>query len=112
MLLIGETLDAATPYSGSLKVRELFPSSVLVGSPGGTSHAVSLNGVACVDNTVANYLASGALPARVSGDTADKTCAPAPRPVPTATASPSVATAATPPATGAPGVAWLLAGRG
>ena len=101
VLLIDETLDAATPYSGSLKVRSLFPSSVLVASPGGTSHAVSLNGVACVDNTIARYLADGTLPARQPGTGADKTCRPAPEPVPTAGAA---TPAPAPVAVGAPGV--------
>ena len=58
-LLIDETLDAATPFEGSLEVRKLFPHSVLLAEPGGTTHADSLSGDLCVDNTIANYLASG-----------------------------------------------------
>ena len=61
-LLIDETLDAATPFEGSLEVRKLFPHSVLLAEPGGTTHADSLSGDLCVDNTIANYLASGKLP--------------------------------------------------
>jgi TAP-like protein len=45
-------------------VRKLFPHSVLLAEPGGTTHAGSLFGNLCVDNTIANYLASGKLPSR------------------------------------------------
>ena len=61
-LLIDETLDAATPFSGSLEVRKLFPNAVLLAEPGGTSHADSLFGDTCVDGTIAAYLSTGALP--------------------------------------------------
>ena len=81
-LLIDETLDAATPYAGSLATRKRFPNSVLLAEPGGTSHANSLAGNACVDNTIARYLRDGTLPARKAGNGADKTCAPLPQPKP------------------------------
>ncbi len=81
-LLIDETLDAATPFEGSLEVRKLFPHSVLLAEPGGTTHADSLSGDLCVDNTIARYLASGVLPARHPNAPWDKTCQPLPRPVP------------------------------
>ena len=81
-LLIGEELDAATPFAGSLEVRKRFPNSSLIGAPGGTTHAGSLNGVACVDNAVADYLATGKLPARKPGNRADAECSPVPQPVP------------------------------
>jgi pimeloyl-ACP methyl ester carboxylesterase len=91
-LLIDETLDAATPFEGSLEVRKLFPNSVLLAEPGGTSHADSLFGNLCVDGTIANYLETGALPARNNNARWDKTCAPLPQPVPdTASAAPQVA---------------------
>ncbi|GAA2892603.1 peptidase [Actinoplanes cyaneus] len=82
VLLLSETLDAATPYSGSLEVRELFPRSVLIEGVGGTTHAGSLFGNACVDDTIADYLATGALPARVAGIHSDKQCKPLAQPVP------------------------------
>ena len=82
ILMIDETLDAATPYSGSLTVRGLFPKAVLLAEPGGTSHADSLSGNACVDDTIATYLGSGELPARVAGKGPDTTCAPLPTPKP------------------------------
>jgi pimeloyl-ACP methyl ester carboxylesterase len=94
-LLIDETLDAATPFGGSLTVRSLFPHSVLLAEPGGTTHADSLSGNLCVDNTIASYLASGTLPARNPHAQWDKTCSPLPRPVPAASnAKPSGAASA------------------
>jgi pimeloyl-ACP methyl ester carboxylesterase len=83
-LLIDETLDAATPFPGSLEVRKLFPTSSLIAEPGGTSHADSLFGNACVDGSIAAYLSTGALPARRPFLPWDKTCAPLPQPDPTA----------------------------
>ena len=82
ILMIDETLDAATPYAGSLVVRKLFPNARLLAEPGGTTHADSLNGNACVDGTVAAYLNDGTLPARKAGDGPDATCAPLPTPTP------------------------------
>ena len=86
-LLIDETLDAATPFEGSLEVRKLFPHSVLLAEPGGTSHADSLFGNLCVDGTIARYLVSGHLPARKPHARWDKTCKPLPRPVPEASSA-------------------------
>lgn len=74
MLLISETRDAATPYTGALAARRLFPSASLVAGIGGTTHSSSLSGVTCVDNTVANYLRTGLVPTRVSGTRADRNC--------------------------------------
>jgi pimeloyl-ACP methyl ester carboxylesterase len=87
MLLIDETLDAATPFEGSLDTRQLFPNSVLLAEPGGTNHAFSLSGDLCVDSTVAAYLTNGTLPARDNAAQWDKTCAPLPEPVPTVSSS-------------------------
>ena len=75
-LLIDETLDAATPFEGSLEVRRLFPHAVLLAEPGGTNHAYSLTGDRCVDHTIAAYLATGSLPPRKTHAEWDKTCAP------------------------------------
>ena len=86
-LLIDETLDAATPYSGSLEIRSLFQNAVLLAEPGGTSHADSLSGDLCVDNTIANYLALGQLPARQAGNGPDLVCKPLPVPVPASASS-------------------------
>jgi pimeloyl-ACP methyl ester carboxylesterase len=84
VLLIDETLDAATPYEGSLYVRSLYPNASLIAEPGGTTHAGTLFGNACVDDQIAAYLATGKLPARKPGNRADTYCAPLPQPVPTA----------------------------
>jgi pimeloyl-ACP methyl ester carboxylesterase len=92
-LLIDETLDAATPFQGSLEVRRLFPHSVLLAEPGGTTHADSLSGDLCVDGTIGAYLENGTLPARHPGALWDKTCRPLPQPVPTGTVSASTGAA-------------------
>jgi pimeloyl-ACP methyl ester carboxylesterase len=86
MLLINETFDAATPYEGALEVRSRFPKSVLIEGVNGSTHAGSLNGVACTDNLIAAYLTDGSLPARVDGRTSDVKCDPVPQPDPTAPA--------------------------
>jgi pimeloyl-ACP methyl ester carboxylesterase len=82
-LLVDETLDAPTPYPGSIEVRRRFPRARLLAEPGGTTHAGTLSGNPCVDDTIAAYLATGALPTRRAGDQADALCPPLPQPVPT-----------------------------
>jgi hypothetical protein len=84
ILLISETRDAATPYSGALAVRRLFPTSSLVAGVNGTTHASSLSGVPCVDNTVASYLSTGLVPARLPGNRADRRCPRVQPPAPNA----------------------------
>ncbi|GAA1590297.1 alpha/beta hydrolase [Actinoplanes couchii] len=86
ILLISETLDAATPFAGALEVRRRFPRSALLEGVGGTTHAGSLYGNACVDNTIADYLTAGVLPGRAKGDRSDKQCKPIAKPAPLATA--------------------------
>ena len=93
-LLIDETLDAATPFPGSLEVRKLFPRASLIAEPGGTSHADSLFGDTCVDGSIADYLTTGALPARQRFAPWDKTCAPLPQPDPTQQVSANAARSA------------------
>lgn len=83
VLMINETKDAATPYSGALAMRQLFPTSVLLAGVNGTTHAGSLSGVGCVDNRIAEYLATGKVPARQRGSRADVFCKPVPAPQPT-----------------------------
>ncbi|MDN5749364.1 MAG: alpha/beta hydrolase [Pseudonocardia sp.] len=84
MLILSETLDGATPFEGALQARREFPGSVLVEGVGGTTHSASLSGVACTDDKVAAYLATGELPARVPGDNrSDAQCEPLPQPDPT-----------------------------
>jgi len=86
-LLINETLDPATPYSGALQTRRTFPHAVLIEGVGGTTHAGSLSGVACTDDRIAAYLQTGALPHRVAGNRSDVQCDPVPAPQPTAAAA-------------------------
>jgi pimeloyl-ACP methyl ester carboxylesterase len=85
-LLIDETLDASTPFPGSLEVRRLFPHSVLIAVPGGPSHGHALAGNMCVDRTIARYLQHGTLPPRKPHARWDKTCQPLPPPVPASSA--------------------------
>ncbi|MET0967135.1 MAG: alpha/beta hydrolase [Nakamurella sp.] len=91
ILLISETKDAATPYSGAIKTRQLFPQSVLIEGVGGTTHSGSLSGVSCTDDKIADYLATGALPTRVSGNRSDVQCDPVPPPDPATAAALSAA---------------------
>jgi pimeloyl-ACP methyl ester carboxylesterase len=111
-LLIDETLDAATPFEGSLEVRKLFPHSSLLALPGGTSHANSLYGNACEDDQIAAYLANGTLPARKPGNGPDTTCAPLPIPVPDAAANRSAAPSSAGPAAATRAAARAGAGAG
>jgi pimeloyl-ACP methyl ester carboxylesterase len=87
ILMIDETYDAATPYEGSLYVRSIFPTASLIEGKDGTTHAGSLSGVACTDNAIANYLLTGHVPARESGNQSDKVCPPVPAPDPTASSA-------------------------
>jgi pimeloyl-ACP methyl ester carboxylesterase len=96
LLLISETDDAATPYSGSLELRRRFPRSILVEGVNGTTHAGSLFGGKCVDGTIAGYLATGALPKRVKADRSDKRCAPLAQPNPTSTTATTLKRSADP----------------
>ena len=93
ILLIAETRDGATPYSGALKVRSLFKKSVLIEGVGGTTHAGSLSGVLCTDDVIATYLTSGKLPKRTSGNHSDVRCPPVPAPDPTKAAALSASAA-------------------
>jgi pimeloyl-ACP methyl ester carboxylesterase len=83
VLLISETKDAATPYRGALEMRKRWKGASLIAGVGGTTHAGSLSGVACVDDTIATYLATGAVPPRRKGNwRADKYCPHVPAPQP------------------------------
>jgi pimeloyl-ACP methyl ester carboxylesterase len=79
-LLVGQTLDGATPFADSLAVRAILPRSRLVAIRGGTTHSSTpdLSG-RCANLWLAAYLRSGALPPRRPGRRADVTC-PAPPP--------------------------------
>lgn len=79
-LLINETNDAATPYTGALEVRKRFPNSVLIEGVNGTTHSGSLSGVECTDSLIVEYLKTGNLPARKHGNRSDVQCDPVPPP--------------------------------
>ena len=88
ILLISETEDAATPFEGALEVRKRFHRSRLIEGVGGTTHAGSLSGVACVDDRIADYLLTGKLPPRKPGQNrSDVQCDPVPPPDPTPVAA-------------------------
>jgi pimeloyl-ACP methyl ester carboxylesterase len=83
VLLINETRDAATPYRGALEMRKRWKGASLIAGVNGTTHAGSLSGVACVDNAIATYLDTGAVPPRRKGSwRADKYCPHVPAPQP------------------------------
>jgi pimeloyl-ACP methyl ester carboxylesterase len=86
-LMVQSTLDAATPYAGGLELHKLLPSSRLVAEIGGKTHANTLNGNLCLDDKVAAYLNTGALPKAKPGNGPDTTCAALPDPDPTVTAA-------------------------
>ncbi|MEU5878280.1 alpha/beta hydrolase [Spirillospora sp. NPDC047279] len=62
ILLVQSELDAATPVAGGYALHKVFPSSRLVLELGGKTHSNTLNGNACLDDKVAAYLDTGALP--------------------------------------------------
>ena len=68
------------PDRRRLRVRRRFTGAVLLEGVRGTTHAGSLSGIGCVDDRIAAYLATGALPRRRSGDRADVRCPPVPAP--------------------------------
>ncbi len=84
ILMVAETHDAATPFSGALKARSLFPRSILIEGVNGTTHAGTLSGVSCTDDRIADYLLTGALDPRVPGNRSDVQCPPVPQPNPSA----------------------------
>ncbi|WP_433326616.1 alpha/beta hydrolase [Spirillospora sp. CA-294931] len=71
-LVVQSTLDGATPVAGGYQMHKLFPSSRLVLEEGGKTHSNTLNGNKCLDDKVATYLDTGALPASRPG--ADAKC--------------------------------------
>ena len=94
VLIISETFDGATPFEGALHARDLFPNSALIEGVGGTTHSASLSGIACTDDRIAAYLATGELPERRPGRGSDVQCDPLPQPDPTAGSGPVPSTGA------------------
>ncbi|MEW2377369.1 alpha/beta hydrolase [Micromonospora sp. NPDC047812] len=85
VLFVSGTLDAATPFEGSLEARRRFPNGSLLAEVGQTTHVNSFNGNPCVTSAIADYLATGKLPQRRPGNRPDATCDALPPPDPTAT---------------------------
>ena len=88
-LLIDETLDAATPYEGSLEVRQLLPARVAArAARRHLARQLAVTATPARTTRSRRYLADGTLPARRAGNnTADAFCAPLPQPVPTSGAA-------------------------
>jgi pimeloyl-ACP methyl ester carboxylesterase len=80
VLLFQATDDAATPYSGGVKMHQLLEDSRLVVEEDGGNHGISLGGNACLDRHLIEYLADGALPDARGGP--DATCEALPEPEP------------------------------
>ncbi|MGQ0623368.1 MAG: alpha/beta hydrolase [Sporichthyaceae bacterium] len=82
ILMVQQTLDGATPYSGALAVRKEFPTAVLLAEVGATTHSSVFDGNACIDNVIADYLLDGSLPQRKAGQVSDFECDRKPFPEP------------------------------
>ncbi|MFE6281837.1 alpha/beta hydrolase [Streptomyces sp. NPDC057877] len=90
VLLFQATGDAATPYTGAVRMRRLLGGSALVVEEGGPNHGITLSGNSCLDGHLTAYLAHGTVPRGTSGpdapDEPDAVCAPPPPPKPLADA--------------------------
>jgi hypothetical protein len=75
VLMLNSLHDPATHYEGALSAHRALRGSRLV-TVGGGDHGQYLNGNACVDGIVDDYLLRGTLPAR------DTTCEAGPQPIP------------------------------
>ena len=82
VLLFQATKDAATPYPGAEVVRRKIKNSRLVVEVDGGNHGITLSGNTCLDNYLADYLATGARPD--APGLVDATCATLPDPTPIA----------------------------
>ncbi|MEV4118630.1 alpha/beta hydrolase [Micromonospora sp. NPDC049645] len=83
VLFVSGTLDALTPFEGSLEARRRFPNGSLLAEIGQTTHVNSFNGSPCITSAIADYLATGELPRRKPGNQPDATCDAPPQPDPT-----------------------------
>lgn len=73
-LLFSQYADGATPFYGSLVVRNRFPRSRLVAITGATHASTPFSSGRCANARLAAYLKRGALPARRPGRKADVRC--------------------------------------
>ncbi|MEU7576914.1 alpha/beta hydrolase [Streptomyces sp. NPDC041068] len=80
VLMFQATGDPATPYDGALTLHRKLRGSRLVVERGGGNHGVTLSGNACLDQHLADYLATGEVP--VGGGGIDAVCEALPDPEP------------------------------
>ncbi|NLU74683.1 alpha/beta hydrolase [Streptomyces sp. HNM0575] len=82
VLLFQATEDAATPYEGGVNMHRKLRDSRLVVEKGGGNHGITLGGNKCLDDHLADYLATGKVPKGKSSGDADATCEKLPDPKP------------------------------
>ncbi|CAF5030220.1 unnamed protein product, partial [Rotaria sp. Silwood1] len=82
ILLIIGTLDAATPFEGSLEVRRRFPRARLIAKLGGMAPTLQPDLNQCVSTWIAKYLESSDFPTRQSHNNPDAPCLPLREPNP------------------------------
>ena len=68
LLLINETLDAATPFAGSLEVRKRFPKARLIEERGGTTTPARCSATPASTTASRTTWPPGSCPKRKSGD--------------------------------------------
>ncbi|GAA3436388.1 alpha/beta fold hydrolase [Kutzneria kofuensis] len=81
VLLLENSLDAVTPLSGALSVRQRYPHAALLTVDGGITDGVTPNADSCVNSVLGTYLSSGKLPPRKTANASDVECAAPPAPV-------------------------------
>ncbi|MFF2572064.1 alpha/beta hydrolase [Streptomyces sp. NPDC058084] len=82
VLILQATEDAATPFEGGVTLHRKMPGSSLVVEDGGGNHGVTLAGNDCMDEHLAAYLSTGAVPRGAEGAEADAVCETLPDPKP------------------------------
>ena len=80
VLLLEDSLDAVTPLSGALSVRQRYQHSALLTVNGGITDGVTPSTDTCVNTVLGNYLSNGTLPPRKTANVSDATCAAPPAP--------------------------------
>ncbi|MFE7952484.1 alpha/beta fold hydrolase [Streptomyces sp. NPDC057426] len=87
VLILQATDDAATPYEGAVALRRMVRGSSLVVEEGGGNHGVTLAGNDCLDEYLADYLATGTVPRGDGLSEADVVCEALPEPKPVTASS-------------------------
>jgi pimeloyl-ACP methyl ester carboxylesterase len=81
VLLLQNELDGVAPPSGSMALRQRYSHSALLTVRGAITHGVTPSADTCVNSVLGNYLSTGTLPNRKTGNVSDAECAPPPVPV-------------------------------